>query len=101
MAKTSSVVKNNRRRALALRHREKRALLRATAIDPKLSYEEQEAARKKLQAMPRNGSMTRVVNRCQLTGRPKGVYKKFLLSRLALREMAHKGYIPGMKKASW
>jgi small subunit ribosomal protein S14 len=101
MAKTSSVVKNNRRRALALRHREKRALLRATAIDPKLSYEEQESARKKLQAMPRNGSMTRVVNRCQLTGRPKGVYKKFLLSRLALREMAHKGYIPGMKKASW
>ena len=86
---------------MALRHREKRAELRQKAIDPKLTFEEQEAARKKLQAMPRNGSMTRVVNRCQITGRPKGVYKKFLLSRNTMREMAHQGLIPGMKKASW
>lgn len=101
MAKNSSVIKNNRRREMALRHREKRNELRKKAIDPNLTFEEQEAARKKLQAMPRNGSMTRVVNRCQITGRPKGVYKKFLLSRNSLREMAHQGLIPGMKKASW
>jgi small subunit ribosomal protein S14 len=101
MAKTSAVVKNNRRKEMALRHRVKRKELREAAINPTLSPEEQEKARKKLQAMPRNGSMTRVVNRCQISGRPKAVYRKFLLSRLCLREMAHQGLIPGMRKASW
>lgn len=101
MAKTSKIVKNNRRREQALRHRPKRKELREKAIDPNLSPEEREAARKKLQAMPRNGSMTRVVRRCQISGRPKAVYRKFLLSRIVLREMAHQGLIPGMRKASW
>ena len=101
MAKTSSIVKNNRRREKALRHMPKRKELRAKAINPALTDEEREAARKKLQSMPRNGSMTRVVNRCQISGRPKAVYRKFLLSRIVLREMAHQGLIPGMKKASW
>lgn len=101
MAKVSSVIKNNKRRELSMRHRALRAELRAKAIDPKVTPEEQEAARKKLQSLPRNGSMTRVVNRCQISGRPKAVYRKFLLSRIVLREMAHAGLIPGMKKASW
>ena len=101
MAKVSAIVKNNRRRELALRHRAKRVELRKKAIDPNVTPEEQEAARKKLQGMPRNGSMTRVVNRCQISGRPKAVYRKFLLSRIVLREMAHQGLIPGMKKSSW
>jgi small subunit ribosomal protein S14 len=101
MAKLSSVVKNNRRREKALRHKAKRDELRKKAIDPSLSPEEQDAARVKLQAMPRSGSLTRVVNRCQISGRPKAVYRKFMLSRIVLREMAHQGLIPGMKKASW
>jgi small subunit ribosomal protein S14 len=101
MAKTSSVVKNNRRKAMALRHRPKRKELREAAINPNLSHDERETARKKLQAMPRNGSMTRVVNRCQITGRPKAVYRKYLLSRMQFREMAHQGLIPGVRKASW
>jgi len=101
MAKISAIVKNNRRREVALRHKAKRDTLRKQAIDPKLSFEEREAARIKLQAMPRNGSLTRVLNRCQISGRPKAVYLKFMLSRIVLREMAHEGLIPGMKKASW
>ena len=101
MAKVSKVVKNNRRREMALRHKPKRDELRKKAIDPNVSPEEQEAARIKLQAMPKDGSLTRVVSRCQISGRPKAVYRKFMLSRICLREMAHMGLIPGMKKASW
>lgn len=101
MAKVSAVVKNNRRREMGLRHKAKRDELRKQAINPNLSFEEREAARIKLQAMPRNGSLTRVNNRCQISGRPKAVYRKFMLSRIVLREMAHQGLIPGMKKASW
>jgi small subunit ribosomal protein S14 len=101
MAKVSKVVNNNRRREMALRHKAKREELRKKAIDPNVSPEDQEQARIKLQAMPRNGSLTRVVNRCQISGRPKAVYRKFMLSRIVLREMAHQGLIPGMKKGSW
>lgn len=101
MAKISAVVKNNRRREKALRHKAKRDELRKKAINPNVSEEDREAARIKLQAMPRNGSLTRVVNRCQISGRPKAVYRKFMLSRIVLREMAHQGLIPGLKKASW
>ncbi len=101
MAKVSAVVKNNRRREMALRHKAKRDELRKKAISPNSTPEEQEAARMKLQAMPRNGSLTRVVSRCQISGRPKAVYRKFMLSRIVLREMAHMGLIPGMIKASW
>lgn len=101
MAKVSKVVMNNRRREMALRHKAKREELRKKAIDPNVSREDQEAARIKLQAMPRDGSLTRVVSRCQISGRPKAVYRKFMLSRIVLREMAHQGLIPGMKKASW
>lgn len=101
MAKTSSMVKNEKRREMAKRHAAKRKELRERAKDPNITVEEQEKARIKLQAMPRNGSYTRVVNRCQVSGRPKAVYRKFMLSRIVLREMAHQGQIPGMKKASW
>ena len=101
MAKVSAVVKNNRRREKALRHKAKRDDLRKKAIDPNLSPEERDTARMKLQAMPRSGSLTRVVSRCQISGRPKAVYRKFMLFRIVLREMAHQGLIPGLKKASW
>lgn len=101
MAKVSKIVKNNRRREMALRHKPKRDELRKKAINPALTPEERDAARRKLQAMPRDGSLTRVLNRCQISGRPKAVYRKFMLSRIVLREMAHQGLIPGMKKASF
>jgi small subunit ribosomal protein S14 len=101
MAKTSSVNKNKRRMALVKRLAGKRARLRATANDRSLPPEERFAARLKLAEMPRNSSATRIRNRCELTGRPRGTYRKFKLSRLALRELASSGQIPGMVKSSW
>ena len=79
----------------------KRARLKAIADDRSLAPEERFAARLKLAEMPRNSSATRIRNRCELTGRPRGTYRKFKLSRLALRELASAGQIPGMVKSSW
>ena len=101
MAKTSSVNKNKRRAALVKRMAPKRARLKAIADDRSLPPEERFAARLKLAEMPRNSSATRIRNRCELTGRPRGTYRKFKLSRLALRELASAGQIPGMVKSSW
>ncbi|HXZ00994.1 MAG TPA: 30S ribosomal protein S14 [Stellaceae bacterium] len=101
MAKTSSVNKNKRRAALVKRLAAKRARLKAIAEDRSLAPEERFAARLKLAEMPRNSAAIRVRNRCELTGRPRGVYRKFKLSRLALRELASAGQIPGMVKSSW
>jgi len=101
MAKTSSVNKTKRRAQLAKRMAAKRARLKAMAEDRSLPPEERFAARLKLAELPRNSSITRVRNRCELTGRPRGVYRKFKLSRLALRELASAGQIPGMVKSSW
>jgi small subunit ribosomal protein S14 len=101
MAKTSSVNKNKRRAQLAKRMAAKRARLKAMAEDRSLPPEDRFAARLKLAELPRNSSITRVRNRCELTGRPRGVYRKFKLSRLALRELASAGQIPGMVKSSW
>ncbi len=101
MAKKSAVEKNKRRMRLVKRFAAKRRNLRAQARDPKLSPEERFAARLKLAELPRNSSMTRVRNRCALTGRPRGTYRKFRLSRIALRELASRGQIPGMVKSSW
>jgi small subunit ribosomal protein S14 len=101
MAKKSSVIKNKRRAALVKRMAPKRARLKALADDRSLAPEERFAARLKLAEMPRNSSATRVRNRCELTGRPRGTYRKFKLSRLALRELASAGQIPGMVKSSW
>lgn len=101
MAKKSSVEKNKRRMGLVKRYAAKRQKLRAMARDEKLSPEDRFAARLKLAELPRNSSSTRVRNRCALTGRPRGTYRKFRLSRMALRELASRGQIPGMVKSSW
>jgi small subunit ribosomal protein S14 len=101
MAKTSSIVKNQKRTALVKRLAAKRARLKAAASDKELPPEERFAARLKLAEMPRNSSSTRIKNRCQLTGRPRAYYRKFKLSRIALRELASQGQIPGMVKSSW
>jgi small subunit ribosomal protein S14 len=101
MAKKSSVIKNKRRAALVKRMAPKRARLKALASDRSLAPEERFAARLKLAEMPRNSAAIRVRNRCELTGRPRGTYRKFKLSRLALRELASAGQIPGMVKSSW
>ena len=96
MAKTSSVKKNNRRIAMAKQYAGKRAKLKAMAVDNKLSPEERFDARIKLAELPRNSSPTRIRKRCELTGRPRPVYRKFKLSRLALRELASSGALPGV-----
>ena len=101
MAKTSAIEKNNRRRKLAKRHAAKRARLKAVARDQALPIEERFAAQLKLARLPRNSAAVRIRNRCELTGRPRGFYRKFKLSRIALRELGSKGQIPGLVKASW
>ncbi len=101
MAKTSSIDKGRKRAALVKRYAVKRAKLKALAADKELPPEERFAARLKLSEMPRNSSSTRLKNRCELTGRPRGYYRKFKLSRIALRELASNGQIPGMVKSSW
>ena len=101
MAKTSSVEKNNRRRKLSAQYAEKRKRLKAIANDLKRPAEERFAARIKLAEMPRNGSPTRIRNRCEITGRARGFYRKLKLSRNQLRELASQGLIPGMTKSSW
>lgn len=101
MAKTSAIEKNKRRMKLAEQYAAKRAALKAIARDRSRPMEEQFEARLKLAEMPRNSSRTRVRNRCALTGRPRAFYRKFKLSRIALRELASVGQIPGMVKSSW
>jgi small subunit ribosomal protein S14 len=101
MAKTSSVNKNKRRAQMVKRMAPKRARLKEIADDRSLPPEERFAARLKLAELPRNSSSTRIRNRCELTGRPRGYYRKFKLSRIALRELASAGQIPGMVKSSW
>ncbi|MBD66776.1 MAG: 30S ribosomal protein S14 [Halobacteriovoraceae bacterium] len=101
MAKISSIAKNNRRRKMSEKGEAKRAELRAKIIDESLSDEERDEAMKKLQKMPRDTSRIRVRNRCVVTGRPHGYYRDFKLSRIAFRELAHQGMIPGVTKASW
>ena len=101
MAKKSAVEKNKRRMKLAKKYDAKRKKLRAMAKDQNLSPEDRFAARLKLAELPRNSSINRVRNRCDLTGRPRSTYRKFRLSRMALRELASRGQIPGMVKSSW
>ena len=101
MAKTSSIAKNNRRRRMSEKSEAKRAELRAKIVDESLSDEERDSAMMKLQKMPRDTSRIRVRNRCEVTGRPRGFYRDFQLSRITFRELAHKGMIPGVTKASW
>ncbi len=101
MAKKSAVNKNNRRRLLAQRTAGKRERLRAVARDRALPPEERFQAFVKLAQLPRNSAPVRIRNRCELTGRPRGFYRKLRLSRIALRELASTGQIPGMTKSSW
>ena len=101
MAKTSSVEKNKRREALVKKYAAKRAKLKAMTVDDKLTPEERFGARLKLAKLPRNSSPTRIRNRCEITGRPRAVYRKFKLSRLALRQLASLGALPGVVKSSW
>ena len=101
MAKTSSVEKNNRRRALAKKYAGKRARLKAITKNHDLPMEERFAAQLKLAQFPRNSAPNRIRNRCELTGRPRAFYRKLRMSRLALRELANQGLIPGMVKSSW
>lgn len=101
MAKTSAVEKNRKRIRLSKKFASKRARLKAIAQDRSLPSEECFAARLKLAEMPRNSAPTRVRNRCELSGRPRGYYRKFRISRIALRDLASQGQIPGMTKSSW
>ena len=101
MAKKSAIEKNTRRDQLAKRVTGKRVRLKTLARDRDAPPEERFAAQLKLAELPRNSSRTRVRNRCSLTGRPRGYYRKFRISRIALRELASAGQIPGMVKSSW
>ena len=101
MAKQSSVNKNNRRKKLVAQYAGKRKKLKALAADLNKPAEERFAARRKLAQLPRNSSATRVRNRCELTGRTRGYYRKLRLCRNMLRELASQGMIPGMVKSSW
>ena len=101
MAKTSSIEKNNRRRKLVAQAADKRKRLKAIANDLKRPAEERFAARIKLAEMPRNSSPTRIRNRCEMTGRARGYYRKLRMCRNQLRDLASQGLIPGMTKSSW
>jgi small subunit ribosomal protein S14 len=101
MAKTGMIERNDKRRRVSARDAEKRSALKAIANDRELPMEERFAARLKLAQLPRNGSPTRIRNRCEVTGRPRGFYRKLKVSRIALRELGNQGLIPGLVKSSW
>ena len=101
MAKKSKIAKNLSRQKIVERYSAKRKELKAIIKDPKTSLSEKKLALFELEKMPRDANPIRVRNRCNLTGRPRGYYRKFGLSRIALRELANKGIIPGVTKASW
>jgi small subunit ribosomal protein S14 len=101
MAKVSSINKNNRRAQMAKSHESKRSALKAIIMDRELPFDERLQAQMKLSKLPRNGSKVRIRNRCELTGRARGTYRKFKLSRIKLRELGSFGRIPGLTKSSW
>jgi small subunit ribosomal protein S14 len=101
MAKLSMKNREQKRLRIAQKYAVKRAELKKLSVDPKLGVEDRQAAQRKLQCLPRDASPTRMRNRCRLTGRPHGYYRKFGLGRNKLRENAMMGYVPGLVKASW
>ena len=101
MAKLSSINKNNKRIKLSDRLFKKRQKLKKIVMNKKLPLEERFKAQQKLSKLPRNSAKVRVMNRCQITGRPHGVYRKLKISRIALRQLSLEGIIPGMIKSSW
>ena len=101
MAKMSSINKNNRRIKLSNKYYKKREKLKKIVMNKKLPWEERFKAQQKLSKLPRNSAKNRVMNRCQITGRPHGVYRKLKISRIALRQLGLQGKIPGLVKSSW
>ena len=101
MAKLSAINKNNKRIKLSEKFYDKRQSLKKIVMNKKLSLEERFKAQQKLSKLPRNSAKIRVRNRCQITGRPHGVYRKLKISRIALRQLGLEGKIPGMVKSSW
>jgi len=101
MARKASIEKNNKRKELAKKYFAHRKDLREKAVDMKLSDEERASARRKLQDLPRDTSANRSITRCAVTGRPRGNYRKFGLSRMVFRALALDGKLPGVTKASW
>ena len=101
MAKLSAINKNNKRIKLSNKLYNKRMKLKKIIMDKKLSLEERFKAQQKLSKLPRNSAKVRIMNRCQITGRPHGVYRKLKISRIALRQLGLEGKIPGMVKSSW
>lgn len=101
MAKKSKIAKNEQRKVLVDRYAEKRAELLAVIKDPDANYDAKREANAKLSKLPRDSSATRYRNRCGISGRPRGYFRKFGMSRLAVRELAHNGELPGVRKSSW
>lgn len=101
MAKKSAVEKNKKRRKLAARYAAKRARLKEMAVDESLSDQERFGARLKLAKLPRNSAPSRIRNRCEVSGRPRGYYRKLKMSRVALRALGNEGKVPGLVKSSW
>ena len=101
MAKLSSINKNNKRIKLSNKFFKKRQALKKIIMNKNLTLEERFKAQQKLSKLPRNSAKSRVMNRCQITGRPHGVYRKLKISRIALRQLGLQGKIPGMRKSSW
>lgn len=101
MAKTSAIHRQKKREKLVRKYAAKREELKRRAKDQKLSPEERQEALQKLAKLPRNSSPVRLRTSCMVTGRPRAVYRKFMLSRIAFRELAHLGQLPGVHKASW
>ena len=101
MAKLSAINKNNKRKKLSNKFFKKRQELKKIIMDKKIPLVQRFKAQQKLSKLPRNSSKTRVMNRCEITGRPHGVYRKLRISRIALRQLGLEGKIPGMVKSSW
>jgi small subunit ribosomal protein S14 len=101
MAKISAIDKNKKRIYMVALHKDKRMALKAIIKDKKVSQEDRFKAVLKLSSLPRNGAQIRVRNRCEVTGRPRGNYRKFSMSRIAFRDLASSGQLPGITKASW
>lgn len=101
MAKKSMILRDVKRKALSAKYSKRREALKAAIVNLKLSDEERQQAQLALQKLPRDSSRSRVRNRCGLTGRPRGYYRKFGLSRSKLRELVMRGEVPGVVKASW
>tara|TARA_B100002052_G_C15652156_1_gene493317 strand:- start:81 stop:386 length:306 start_codon:yes stop_codon:yes gene_type:complete len=101
MAKTSAIERNRKRMRMVKKFSDKRKKLKAIINNKKLPLNERFAAQLKLSKLPKNSAKIRIRNRCEITGRPHGVYRKLKISRIALRQMASSGKIPGMTKSSW